>query len=249
MNGGGGRVRQTGHCGRAAKGIDNEISHGLHGLEYATIAQTKQALLCDIRDCDNRSERLDGRMDLQQIDEWARAKRGRIGELASYLGLDPDKVSKALSGKRKFTVVEMDKARELVRNSLGLNISEVRSIPLLGSVPAGSWREAVRNSRGTVPVADDGTPPNAYALIADGDSMDRVAPDGSTIIVDPDDLDLYPGRYYVVRNGDGDATFKQFKMDPARLAPCSTNSDHQDILLGRDKFQIVGRVVAVYSRL
>lgn len=144
----------------------------------------------------------------------------------------------------------MDIVRSIVRADLQQpDMQAVRTIPHIGGVPAGNWREAVRHSRGSVPVPDPSTPPNAFALTAEGDSMDLVAPDGSTIILDPDDVDLYPDRYYVVRNSSGDTTFKQFKSSPARLVPCSSNEAHLEMVLGRDKFEIVARVIGIYSRL
>jgi repressor LexA len=49
---------------------------------------------------------------------------------------------------------------------------------------------------------------------------------------------------------DGEATFKQFKADPARFVPCSTNPAHQDIRIGSGQaFELVGRVIWKASRM
>lgn len=191
-------------------------------------------------------------MDLETVRRWADEKRGRRQQLANALGITHDKVSKSLSpdGVRQFKPNEWDIVRAIVRGELQTpEVEPVRTIPLVGAVPAGNWREAIRNSRGAIPIPDPSTPPNAFALKAEGDSMDLVAPDGSTIVLDPDDLDLYPNRYYVVRNSAGETTFKQFKSSPARLVPCSSNGAHKDMVLGRDQFEIVARVIGIYSRL
>jgi SOS-response transcriptional repressor LexA len=71
--------------------------------------------------------------------------------------------------------------------------------------------------------------------------MDLVAKEGEGIIIDPRDLDLLPGRYYVIRNEEGETTFKRYMDEPARLEPCSTNPAHQVIYPGRETFTVIGR--------
>lgn len=88
---------------------------------------------------------------------------------------------------------------------------------------------------------------NLIALRVKGDSMDRVAPDGSLIIVDTDDLDILDGKYYIFRCG-GDATFKRWRKTPPRLEPCSTNPQH-DPLFVSGGCQVIGRVTDVIVRL
>ena len=52
---------------------------------------------------------------------------------------------------------------------------------------------------------------------------------------------------YVV---DGEATFKQFKADPARFVPCSTNPAHREIRIGSGQaFELLGRVIWKASRM
>ncbi len=78
--------------------------------------------------------------------------------------------------------------------------------------------------------------------------MDLIAPDGSTVIIDPDDKKLWPGSRYVIRSADGQTTFKEFQDRPARLVPCSTNPDHQEIELGGEPVTIEGKVIAYIMR-
>lgn len=124
----------------------------------------------------------------------------------------------------------------------------VAPIPLLGDVPAGNWREAVRKTHHFIPAPEAGIPKSAYALKVVGDSMDRVVRDGATIIIDPTDLDLFDRSYFVVRNRDGETTFKQYLDAPARLVPCSTNPEHRTTLLGSEELTILGRVILITMR-
>lgn len=79
--------------------------------------------------------------------------------------------------------------------------------------------------------------------------MDLLVDDGATVVVDPDDRVLFNNRYYVVLNDEGEATFKQFKSDPARLVPCSSNAAHQEIVLGGAPFDVVGRIIWRAARM
>jgi SOS-response transcriptional repressor LexA len=79
--------------------------------------------------------------------------------------------------------------------------------------------------------------------------MDTICHAGGFIVVDPDQRDLIDKKYYVVTNGDHEATFKQFCADPLSLVPCSTNPLHQPIPLGSEPFRVIGRVVYVGQEL
>lgn len=120
--------------------------------------------------------------------------------------------------------------------------SPLRMVPLVGRIAAGNWREAIQDPSGWVPALAGG--PNSFALLPDGDSMDLIVAEGTKIVVDPDEFDLLDGKIYAVMNGEGDTTFKRFRADPPRLEPCSRNPEHKPIVLGREPFTVVGRVVA-----
>ncbi len=173
---------------------------------------------------------------------------GSNKEVAALAGIEETAFSKALSGKRKLSADEADRlATVLKTNHVGL--PSVRQIPVIGSVSAGDWKEAVLNPKSTIPCPDDDIPNEAFAVEVDGDSMDLLVKDGGVVIIDPTDLDLISKRYYVIRNGDGETTFKQFLSDPARLAPCSTNPRHLTVYPGRDGFAVVGRVIWRLDRM
>ena len=122
-------------------------------------------------------------------------------------------------------------------------------------VPLISWVQASRYSdiydpyeRGDaegevdVPYGKD----TLIALRVKGSSMNRVAPDGSVIIIDYSDKTLTSGKYYVVKQ-DGMATFKRYRTNPDRFEPESTES--HDTIFPHGAVEIVGRVVKVISDL
>lgn len=125
-----------------------------------------------------------------------------------------------------------------------------RSRPII-EVPVLSWVSAgkLRDAQSQIPVEDvpllafaDLGRGEFFALRVEGDSMDRVSPDGSTIVVNRADRELVAGRCYVFALR-GETTFKRWHPDPARLAPFSTNPAHEPVFIKRQKdFDVVGRV-------
>ncbi len=124
-----------------------------------------------------------------------------------------------------------------------------RAIPILGEVPGGNWKEAIKNPQGYTYAPGADAPPEAYALKVDGDSMDLHVPNGFTIIIDPTDTDLYAERLFVIQRDGGDVTFKEYMDNPARLVPCSSNPEHREIPVGGGGFTILGRVIWSGKRL
>ena len=122
-----------------------------------------------------------------------------------------------------------------------------KAIPVIGMVAAGNWQEAVEQTDEYIEAPrPSGT---AFGLVVHGHSMNKIAPEGATVIVDPEQAALHDGAYYVIENGDGDATFKQYRSNPARLEPVSDDSAFKTLTLGQHAFEVVGRVVGVYQQL
>lgn len=178
-------------------------------------------------------------MDVELLKILMRDKKETQAGIARLLGITPDKVSKTLHGKRLLRLEEAN----ILRAYFGLDKPEDVPVllPIVGLVSAGAWREGFENIMGHMPSPDKRLSSDSFVVIIEGDSMDLVAQPGEGIIVDPRDVDLVSGRYYVVRNGEGETTFKQYKDNPARLEPCSTNPAHQTIYPGREQFTVVGR--------
>jgi repressor LexA len=184
----------------------------------------------------------------------------RIRELRKARGLSQEELALRIGGDTSTsTISRLESGRialtqewlQTIGAALNVNpfeliadrASQIRLIPVIGYVSAGKWAEAIEDPDGWHPVPANIGGPSLFALKPKGDSMDNVASEGEIIVVDPDQLELIPGKAYIITNGEGDATFKRYQPDPPRLEPDSSNPDHQPIQIGREPFLIVGRVV------
>ena len=133
--------------------------------------------------------------------------------------------------------------------NVGRADAPIVDVPLVSWVQAGALTEtsdpyAVGDAEDFIPVAHKRN--TLIALRVVGSSMNRIAPEGSLIIVDYADRTLVSGQFYVLKH-DGQATFKRFRSDPARLEPDST--EPHDTVFIRGETEVVGRVIQVINRL
>ena len=120
-------------------------------------------------------------------------------------------------------------------------------LPVIGMIAAGNYREAIQITDEKIAVP--GAKPHMFVLRIDGDSIDRVAPHGAYVSIDPTDPTLTEGGLFAVQNGSGEATIKRFRRSPDRLEPDSTNPAHMPILLGGEPITIIGRAMSVTQML
>lgn len=199
-------------------------------------------------------------------EQLAKKGRGARGALAAHLGIRNDAVTRMtnLDGKKEAREISfaelvgmaeffkdeppgLTAARERARRASAQDEPKITQVPLVDTVPAG--RLAAPMSQ--IPV--DQVPLLAFAdlgrgefiaLTVRGDSMDRISPDGSTIIINKADRTLVSGKPYVfcVR---GEVTFKLWRPEPARLQPFSTNPIHEPVYVKSkadgEKY-VIGRV-------
>lgn len=115
-------------------------------------------------------------------------------------------------------------------------------VPLLTWVSAGTLqREDVSDEQiGTISIGplDDG---DWIALRVRGDSMDKVSPPDSIILVNRKDTHLVPNGCYVIDDGEGNATYKRYRPDPMRFEPVSMNDKHEPIYPEQEP-KVIGRV-------
>lgn len=81
-----------------------------------------------------------------------------------------------------------------------------------------------------------------FATRVEGDSMNRVSPDGSIIVVNQSDIKLVSGRFYIF-SIKGEPTYKIWQEgNPPFLKPYSTNPAHNPIIVHRRELVVIGRV-------
>jgi SOS-response transcriptional repressor LexA len=180
---------------------------------------------------------------LTELRRWISSGKVLQKEVAAELGIAPARITEMLKGTRKVQQREMP----ILSRYLGLNEgpdASVRKIARIGMVPAGSLREALAETSGSLEVPAD-LPKGVFALEVDGESMNKIAPFGCDVIVDPSDKHLFSGDLYVLSNEAGEFTFKRFMQDPARLVPLSSDPAHKEIMIGAEPINIVGKVVSV----
>lgn len=227
--------------------IDHGICFSAHTADMRYSQTSFKRKVCDNSSCDNRRARQVGGMSPLEIRVELDARNMTIRDLAEATGISENKLTKSLGkAARRITFEEMQAIQGvLAPEDLA---DRIRTIPILGTVPAGKFDAANQQGGRRMPVSDPGTPHNAYGLEVRGNSMDLIVPSGTMLVIDPDDKALWPGRRYVVQTEDGETTFKEFQADPARLVPCSTDDSHQDILLGDQPMKVVGRVYSYTLR-
>lgn len=120
----------------------------------------------------------------------------------------------------------------------------ITRVPLLSWVSAGAlsmpdYDHQIDAAR-TVPMANLETG-DWIALEVKGDSMDRIAPDGSVILVNRRQRALQSGGFYVFATDGGEASFKRYRTDPQRFEPYSTNAEHEPIF-PEGPVRVIGRV-------
>ncbi|TDW65374.1 SOS-response transcriptional repressor LexA [Novosphingobium sp. PhB55] len=180
---------------------------------------------------------------LAELRRWISSGKVLQKEVAAELGIAPARITEMLKGTRKVQQREMPILAHYFGMDEGPDPS-VRKIARIGMVPAGSLREALADTPNSVEVPAN-LPKGVFALEVDGESMNKIAPLGCDVIVDPNDKKLFSGDLYVVGNEAGEFTFKRFMQEPARLVPLSTDPAHKEIEIGSEPINIIGRVVSV----
>lgn len=193
--------------------------------------------------------------------------------LAIAIDRDKDYIRDFLVGrKRSLKAEDFRKIAEKLKpvtelltvTEVGLT-SDVPELRVVGTIRAGAWIESymLENAdQGSIPVSRDPRFPEArqYALAVLGDSMDKVAPDGSFVVcVDFADsgLSLTPGMVAHVESlehGKSETTLKEIAMKNGKtlLIPRSSNPVYLPIpLKGHDGIEVYirGVVLSVYNPL
>ncbi len=195
----------------------------------------------------------------------------RIADARARKGWSQSALGQAV-GKGQTTVSSWERERteptreDVVRvaSKLGIPLAEIEDallnksvkgteVPLLSWVSAGQVSEvgSMDELQAVDHITVSGLPPGDYfATKVKGDSMDRLSPDGSTVIVNVSDKDAMSGRAYLFSLR-GETTYKFYQAAPVpRLEPFSTNPANKIIFLQADRdWHVVGRVVRTFIDL
>lgn len=187
-----------------------------------------------------------------RIAELREAKGLTQPDLAELVGTKATQLGKLERGERRLS----DHWAQRIAPHLGVEPHELfmpeglaglRFVPVIGEVACGNWLEAIETASERVPSFFGG--PNSFALRPVGDSMNLILQGTGYVIVDPDRVDLIDRKHYVILNEEGEATAKTYRASPSRLEPASSNPDHQAIIVGRQRFTVVGQIVEESSGL
>ncbi len=189
-------------------------------------------------------------------------------QLAEKIGVTQQTIWYYENGRREMksgVLVELSNALECtVSDLLGLNevkgvVQQVRSpshpMPVVGRIAAGTPREAIYQTGETheAPESLWEAHPDGFWLEVSGNSMNRLFPEGTLVLVDPDEEVRNGDVGVVFVNGD-DATLKRvyFDGESVRLHPESHDPEYQDRVIDREdpdapEVRVLGRAVAYAS--
>lgn len=186
-----------------------------------------------------------------------RLLRGQAGltqqQLADKIGMSQSIVGKLEMETRSLKIDVLEKIAEALDVSLSELIFKAhpfpyRHVPIRGVVNAGEPMITFDDLTDYETVAFDTERGDFFALKVQGHSMDKVAPDGSTIIIDPKQTDPQAlHKQAIVAIQDGEVLFKMWDNSLKLFQPKSTRDDY-DPIPAKYGAQILGKVVAFIVR-
>lgn len=178
--------------------------------------------------------------------------------IAREIGSTKQTIDRYLKWERKLPRPMAAKLAPLVKSTVAELLLVESDLPSFEKVPLVSWVSAgklteedpVTNVDVENHVIAVDLPKGKWiALRVRGDSMDRIAPDGSIVFVNRADTNLKEEQFYVFSLGSGAATFKRYRGGKAiRLQPYSMNPDHETTIAPED-LRVIGRVRRVVTDL
>lgn len=192
------------------------------------------------------------RMDAQWFKNRLKALEKSQNQLADKLGVAPPRITEMLKSERRVAIAEAIEmalflkvpTSEIFRRLGYASIGGI-PVPVISWVSAGALVMPDSNiDLDDCPLIDvcglDETG-DWIALRVVGDSMDRISPPDSVIIINRKDKRLVANACYVIADIEGKATYKRYRPSPKRFEPVSTNPDHEPIFPHRDP-SVIGRV-------
>jgi SOS-response transcriptional repressor LexA len=194
-------------------------------------------------------KRMKGKSKTSQLfKEWlveGLAQPGKTGvHLAKLLGLPQPRIAEMKSGLRQPKSTELRIISEYLERQLPdymLPESAPTRVPFVSWVQAGAFADSgpVEAEQAVVPLELGAG--RWLAFRVEGDSMDRISPPNSLILINADEKRLVPNACYVVCDESGAGTYKRYRPNPNRFEPVSTNPAHE-ALFPTGAITVIGRV-------
>ncbi len=195
-----------------------------------------------------------------KIAEARVAKGWTQSELAKRIGTTQQQVARYESGEndvKASVMVRISKALDVTLSYLlGMENASIPNnstvdVPLYGSIAAGTPMEMVASeSSQPVPVEVQCRYPSAFLLRVQGESMNRVLPNGCYALIDPEQTEPMDNRAYAVCVNGFDATVKRvrrlqngFELVPDSLDPTFKPTVYDYGEPGTETVTVIGRVV------
>lgn len=179
-------------------------------------------------------------------------------EVARRLGVNPSTVCRWKSGEQSPPLSKIKRIADFFGVNPMVFVSEdaipvvgkSTEVPLYGSIAAGVPLEMVKVEEYVeIPENIAHRHPNAFLLRVNGDSMDKVIPNGMYALIDPDQQPKNGDIVAITLNG-CDATLKRFfrNRNTITLEPDSHNPEHRAITLDCTKgecedLRVLGKMV------
>lgn len=182
------------------------------------------------------------------LTRYLAAKRGRATKVADAVGISRGYLSNIASGlKTPATdkLVALSLATGIPIGALISDDAPVELVPVVSWVSAGPLLSAepaeINEDNETIVVSGLGSG-DWVGFRVEGDSMDRISPPGSLILVNRRERALIANACYVFVDADGTATYKRFRPDPFRLEPVTTDPDRHQTIYPTNTPAVIGRV-------
>ena len=186
------------------------------------------------------------------ISGWRRGsmpRRKNVQAVCDYFKLSEDDIFSDAAG-----LAAKEHGTYRAPNALDVVAMPMVRVPLLGYVHAGKPETAEEYEYESIEIPEFllNSDPDCYALKAEGDCMDKVYPEGCTIVVSPN-KEPVNGSVAVVRINDTDTVMRRMYRTPYTLvlSPDSYNPEHTDIVITSDSettVEFLGKVVWFQSR-
>lgn len=136
-------------------------------------------------------------------------------------------------------------------SSTGKSDSKFTETPVYGSIAAGTPIEMIEaESTHPIPVHIHNKYPNAFLLKVEGNSMDRILPDGCYALIDPCNEITHDNEPYAICVNGHDATVKRvrklahgFQLIPDSTDPTYTPKTYNYNEEGTEQITVIGQVV------